>query len=111
MAKVPKGSVKKKAAVPRQPFFLHRAILVIFNHEIRAQNDIRLHRESNPAMKNKSLRRITAVQSGKCFAPRAARQEHRGVPEVSLLSGTSVVHSGIVGKPRASRSSFPELSS
>ena len=33
---------------------------------------------------NKSLRRITAAQRGRCFAPCAARQERRGVLEYSL---------------------------
>ena len=36
-----------------------------FNHEIRAQSEIRLHREYNLAMKNKSLRRMADVRSGR----------------------------------------------
>ena len=36
-----------------------------FNHEIRAQSEIRLHREFNLAMKNKNLRRIADVRSGR----------------------------------------------
>ena len=36
-----------------------------FNHETRAQSEIRLHREYNLAMKNKSLWRIADVRSGR----------------------------------------------
>ena len=35
-----------------------------FNHEIRAQSDVRLHREYNLAIKNNSLRRIAAAWLG-----------------------------------------------
>ena len=44
-----------------------------FSREICAQSDTCLHREYNLAMKNKSIRRIAAVQRRRCFAPCAAR--------------------------------------
>ena len=46
-------------------FILHRAFPRDFSREIRARNNIHLHREYNLAMKNKSLRRIADVRSGK----------------------------------------------
>ena len=36
-----------------------------FNREIRAKSETRLHREYNLAMKNKSLRRIADMRSGR----------------------------------------------
>ena len=52
-----------------------------FRHEIRVQSDTRLHRGYILVMKNKSLRRIADVRSGRCLAPRASRQERRDVLE------------------------------
>ena len=52
-----------------------------FRHEIRVQSDTRLHRGYILVMKNKSLRRIADVRSGRCLAPRMPRQERRDVLE------------------------------
>ena len=79
--------ISQRAAVPLLPaaccvFYSSSRNTRDFNHEIRAQRDIWLHREYNLAMKNKSLRRIAAAQRRRCFAPCAARQERRGVLEM-----------------------------
>ena len=55
-----------------------------FDHEIHAQNEARLHREYNPAMKNKKppADRFPCAVEG-AYAPRTSRQERRGVLESS----------------------------
>ena len=78
------------------------------SREILAQSDICLHREYDPAIKNKSLsytmlhwsivthaqaRRIAAALRGRCFAPGAARQEHQGVLEFSERVDSDREHS------------------
>ena len=74
-----------------------------FAREIRAQSEIRFHREYNLAMKNNSLsytmfhwsidtyayaRRIEAAQRGRSIAPCASQQEHRGILEIFLVKQT-----------------------
>ena len=55
----------KEAKPPAGLFYSSSRNTRDFNHEICAQSETRLHREYNLAMKNKSLRRIADVRSGR----------------------------------------------
>ncbi len=54
------------------------------SRQIRAQGDIRLHREYNLVMKNKRLRRLQKYGVKGTYALHMSRQEHRGIFELKI---------------------------